>query len=488
MNLRPRELGRQCLEKAHQLIESIWDVLEDSYYGKFKLRAPGRTPVGQLLRVTTALTIAFTASIVSSAVALPFILPTLLFWCLVAPLRCVFTRRVQSFFENLAAGSLIPFVCLWCACVAAYRVTIILGRTTAKSSVRGVARMIRKARFCFDKKGTKDETTILPLTEPSKTALDVRQKEINQRSEDLLGEILMPLETALIATTKHLDAPSVPNAPPRAPPPRSIVQSPPKRKRPSKHAFPFLSLPPELRNRIYTLVLSPYQSLNCTPTPLLRANKPFRSAMSLLRTCRQIRHEAGSHFFSSTTFHLHSRYPFYRNITPHLLHAHLSSLHIITLTNSRGHSNLPRILTHDLPLMPRLTTLALTLTHTDFLQHQETIGHTLRTLRRHHTPALAATMISIPCPSSQGAIIRERLRFWLGQARPAFGGGTAWLHVQSRPSWRGKRCKPHECLGELAVGFPEAVRHGGRGGGMLEWPRPVLLGGELDRVWRTERS
>jgi hypothetical protein len=67
--------------------------------------------------------------------------------------------------------------------------------------------------------------------------------------------------------------------------------------------FPFLHLPPELRNTIYTLALT-------SPTPLILAPyKPHvhRPATPLLRTCRQIHHEATPLLYTSNTFNFLSR-------------------------------------------------------------------------------------------------------------------------------------------------------------------------------------
>ncbi|KAF2162700.1 hypothetical protein M409DRAFT_26936 [Zasmidium cellare ATCC 36951] len=75
---------------------------------------------------------------------------------------------------------------------------------------------------------------------------------------------------------------------------------------PKCHLF---RLPPEIRNEIYHLVFTPQESI-CL-SPILHcgthhgAPKRFK-VPALLRTSRQIRHEAAGLFYSKTTFICHS--------------------------------------------------------------------------------------------------------------------------------------------------------------------------------------
>jgi hypothetical protein len=76
---------RQLSRKLSEAIQSFWDVLESAYYGRFSLHEDGASPISQLFKVGTALSIAMSASILTSAIALPLVLPVVIFWCLVAP-------------------------------------------------------------------------------------------------------------------------------------------------------------------------------------------------------------------------------------------------------------------------------------------------------------------------------------------------------------------------------------------------------------------
>jgi hypothetical protein len=72
--------------------------------------------------------------------------------------------------------------------------------------------------------------------------------------------------------------------------------------------FPFLSLPSELRNKIYTLVFSlAPQVFDLDPSIFRLLHK--HNMLALFTVCRQIHHEASHRFFSTHTFRLFPTYP-----------------------------------------------------------------------------------------------------------------------------------------------------------------------------------
>src|SRR5271163_458423 len=154
---------RAMATKMGEAVQSFWDVLEAAYYGRFSLHEDGASPISQLLKVGTALTIAMSASVLTSAIALPLVVPVIICWCLVAPCTGRPARRIQSFFETCAAGSLIPFVCLWCTSVALFRVVRLLGRSAPKSIFRFWASVSRKIDKTFHPAPSSSNDFVLPV-------------------------------------------------------------------------------------------------------------------------------------------------------------------------------------------------------------------------------------------------------------------------------------------------------------------------------------
>lgn len=385
---------RQLGHKLSEAIQSFWDVLEAAYYGRFSLHADGASPISQLFKVGTALAIAMSASIFTSAIALPLVLPVVIFWCMVAPCTGRFARRVQGFFETCAAGSLIPFVCLWCTSVALYRVVRLLSHSAPKSLFRSWASASRKIEKTFRPARPSSNDIVLPTYHV-------------YRPTHLQNTTAGSPETA-VATQ------------PTKPPSNMLLRSGVRRPR----VFRFLDLPPELRNAVYWKALDPYNMLVCVPTVLLRANSQFKNAMSLLRTCHQIRNEASTYFYSSTVFHVWTRYPFYRNIDP-IITSKIRELHLLTFSNSRGINGLPRILYWDLRRMQELRNLTITCRDTDLIKHGELIQASLRSLKETYCRNLGRVAIVVLIPKRATNVqlnsTREQLRSRLAYAQSAWG-------------------------------------------------------------------
>ena len=385
---------RQLSQKLSEAIQSFWDVLEAAYYGRFTLHEDGASPISQLFKVGTALTIAMSASVFTSAIALPLVVPVVMCWCMVAPCTGRPARRVQSFFETCAAGSLIPFVCLWCTSVALFRVVRLLSRSAPKSVFRFWASVSRKIERRFHPVRPFNDATVLPMYRTC------RPTQVQNTTSE-------PLE---IATS----------AQPAKPRPNILVRYGIRRAR----TFRFLDLPPELRNAVYKQALNPYNMLVCVPTVMLRANKQFRNAMSLPRTCHQIRHEVSRYFYNSIVFHVWTRYPFYRNIDP-LMTSEIRELHLVTFSNSRGFNGLPRVLYWDLRRMQQLRNLTITCRDTDLLKHGDLIQESLKTLKQAYCSKLGRVAIVVLIPkratTAQVNSTREQLRSRLAYAQSAWG-------------------------------------------------------------------
>ncbi|APA09485.1 hypothetical protein SS1G_12299 [Sclerotinia sclerotiorum 1980 UF-70] len=78
--------------------------------------------------------------------------------------------------------------------------------------------------------------------------------------------------------------------------------------RKTKKSFPFLSLPSELRTKIYTLIFAPFPEvidLDPTTFSLIHRHKLF----SLFHVCKQIYNESSHHFFSTYTFRIFPIHP-----------------------------------------------------------------------------------------------------------------------------------------------------------------------------------
>jgi hypothetical protein len=385
---------RQFSHKLSEAIQSFWDVLEAAYYGRFSLHEDGASPISQLFKVGTALTIAMSASVFTSAIALPLVLPVVICWCLVAPCTGRPARRVQSFFETCAAGSLIPFVCLWCTSVALYRVVKLLSRSAPKWVFRSWASVSRKIeKACHPIRPSSDDV-VLPMYRY------YRPTHVENTT---------PSSSEVTSTIQ-----------PTKPPSNKLVHYNIRR----PQTFRFLDLPRELRNAVYRRALDPYNMLVCVPTVLLRANNQFKKAMSLLRTCHQIRHEASTYFFNYTVFHVWTRYPFYRNIDP-LITNKIRELHLVTFSNSRGFNGLPRVLYWDVRRMQQLRSLTITCRDTDLIKHGDLIQESLKTMKEAYCRELGrvAIVVLIPkgAPTAQLNSTREQLRSRLAYAQPAWG-------------------------------------------------------------------
>ena len=385
---------RQISHKLGEAIQSFWDVLEAAYYGRFSLHEDGASAISQLFKVGTALTIAMSASVLTSAIALPLVLPVVVCWCVVAPCTGRPARRVQSFFETCTAGSLIPFVCLWCTSVALFRVVKLLSHSVPKSLFRSWASVSRKI-----------EKTFHPARSPS-------------------DDVVLPFYRTHVPTRVEATIPTSPDAvtltQSAKPPSNMLVRYAINRPR----TFRFLDLPPELRNAVYRRALDPYKRLVCIPTRLLRANKQFNNAMSLLRTCHQIRHEASTYFYNTTVFHIWTRYPFYRNIDP-LMTSKIREVHLVTFSNSHGFNGLTRVLYWDLRRMQQLRNLTITCRDADLLKHGELIQGSLKTMKETYCRQLGrvAIVVLIPKPATPGQVnsTREQLRSRLAYAQSAWG-------------------------------------------------------------------
>lgn len=385
---------RRLGHKLSEAIQSFWDVLEAAYYGRFNLHEDGASPVSQLLKVGTALTIAMSASIFTSAIALPLVLPVVICWCMVAPCTGRPARRVQSFFETCAAGSLIPFVCLWCSSVAVFRVARLLSHSAPKSVFRSWAAVSRKIKKAIH---------------PDRPSGD---------------EVVLPMYRSYRPSHQQISTADAPEVSRNTPATKAVANVLLRHGTGRPRTFRFLDLPPELRNAVYRQALNPYGMLFCAPTVLLRANNQFKNAMSLLRTCHQIRTEASTYLYNSTVFHVWTRYPFYRNIDP-LFTNKIRELHLVTFSNSRGFNGLHRILHWDLRRMQQLRNLTIICRDTDLLKHGELIQESLRTLKETCCRALGRVAIVVLIPKQattvQLNLTREQLRSRLAYAQPAWG-------------------------------------------------------------------
>ncbi|KAB8304369.1 hypothetical protein EYC80_003776 [Monilinia laxa] len=75
-----------------------------------------------------------------------------------------------------------------------------------------------------------------------------------------------------------------------------------------KQFFPFLSLPSELRTKIYTLVFAPFpQVIDLDPTTFSIIHR--HKLLALFSVCRQIYNESSHHFFSTYTFRIFPIHP-----------------------------------------------------------------------------------------------------------------------------------------------------------------------------------
>ncbi|KAA8575021.1 hypothetical protein MFRU_002g03490 [Monilinia fructicola] len=75
-----------------------------------------------------------------------------------------------------------------------------------------------------------------------------------------------------------------------------------------EQSFPFLSLPSELRTKIYTLVFAPFPpviDLDPTTFSIIHRHK----LLALFSVCRQIYNESSHHFFSTYTFRIFPIHP-----------------------------------------------------------------------------------------------------------------------------------------------------------------------------------
>lgn len=409
---------RVCLAKLGEAVQSFWDVLEAAYYGRFSLHQNGCSPSSQLFRVTIALSIAMTASILTSVIVLPLVLPVILSWCMVAPCSGRVARKIQSFFETAAAGSLIPFVCLYCTGVASFRVMRLLSHSTPKSVYRFYTKVERRIRKWFRNPQQADVIVDLPLYRTN---------------------AVTPFKNGV--NTSHVGV----TTPRSIPPPSKIALY---RKRHSR-AFRFLDLPPELRMAVYYQAFRPYRQLVCLPTRLLRANREFKNATSLLRTCRQIRYEASTYLFGRSTFYVFTRYPFYRNIDPQLT-THIRDMHVVTCSNSRGYNGLNRVLYWDLRRMRQLRRITISLRDTDLLRHGELIGNALRNLKQINCLNLVLVTIIVMFPPSislqHGRHVKEQLLSWLDHAKVVWPS-RSWTFAALDPL--GKEGKRSICVGEV---------------------------------------
>ena len=115
------------------------------------------------------------------------------------------------------------------------------------------------------------------------------------------------------------------------------------KKRPT---FDFLSLPSELRNKIYYMVFSTVpQVIDLDPSTFSLLNRS--KLLSLFRVSRQLHNEAAHHFFSTHTFRLFPTYPgrYFKSKKPLLarLPAHYrASITTLELRLGPGWNNPPR--------------------------------------------------------------------------------------------------------------------------------------------------
>ncbi|KAF7864003.1 hypothetical protein EAF04_006968 [Stromatinia cepivora] len=75
-----------------------------------------------------------------------------------------------------------------------------------------------------------------------------------------------------------------------------------------KQPFPFLSLPSELRTKIYTLIFAPFPpviDLDPTTFSIIHRHK----LLSLFHVCKQVYNESSHHFFSTYTFRIFPVHP-----------------------------------------------------------------------------------------------------------------------------------------------------------------------------------
>ncbi len=449
---------RNALEKLGEAVQSFWDILEAAYYGRFNLHEDGASPSSQLLKVGTALTIAMSASVLTSAIALPLVMPVILCWCMVAPCIGRPARTVQSFFETCAAGILIPFVCLFCTSVALFKVTRLLGHSTPKSFYRIYGRLDRKVRQCFDRSTKSDDGTILPIYNTSNTVLTSNAITPANNVTAPIGNVKESISNVAEPVNnakRPVDKTKI-NSPASDATSNQMRSSLPilapfrnKRSRP----FPFLELPLELRINVYQKAFEPYRELRCSPTRLLRANGEFRNAMSLLRTCHQIREEASKYLFRSTNFIVQSRYPFYRNIDPVLI-GKIRDMCLEISSNSRGLSGVHRILYWDLRRMTQIRRLTIKMRDVDMIKHGELIGSALGDLRRTYCQRLliATVEVSLQRPrhnnTQPGRHVKDLLGSCLDRAKADWPLGS-WRSVELDPLWQVSK-KPL-CIGRLAV-------------------------------------
>ena len=448
---------RNALEKLGEAVQSFWDILEAAYYGRFNLHDDGASPSSQLLKVGVALTIAMSASILTSAIALPLVMPVILCWCMFAPCTGRAARSTQNFLETCAAGILIPFVCLFCTSVALFKVTRLLSHSTPKSVYRLYGGLDRKVRNVFDRSAKSDHGTVLPIYHMNNTVLTSHNTTLANNVTAPNSNIVRAISDATEPASdvkvpfddKSITVPATDATSKRMTSPLRIVAFRHRRSR----AFQFLDLPPELRIRIYQKTFEPYRELRCSPTRLLRANRDFRHAMSLLRTCHQIREEATTYLLRSTNFVVQSRYPFYRNIDP-LLTDKIRQLCLEITSNSRGLSGVHRIFYWDLRRMTQIRILTIKMRDVDLIKHGELIGSALGDLRRTCCQRLMVVKVEVSLQrprhnnTQPGRHVKDLLGSCLDRAKADWPLGS-WKSVDLDPLWQVSK-KPL-CVGRLAV-------------------------------------
>jgi len=163
-------------------------------------------------------------------------------------------------------------------------------------------------------------------------------RRINRR------EIIVPQLLNSAATTPRSSAYPTPrsSAYPSAYPSEDEGDAPPKR----AGSFPFLSLPSELRNKIYSLVFSeasPILDLDPTIFKAFHRTQMF----AIFKVSRQVYREATHHFFSTHTFRLFPTYPgrYFKTKRPLLARVPTSYRESITSLELRlgpGWNNPPR--------------------------------------------------------------------------------------------------------------------------------------------------
>ena len=147
----------------------------------------------------------------------------------------------------------------------------------------------------------------------------------------------------------------------------------------------FLDLPHELRKLVYSFSALNHYRPTANPTLTLCASHSFRQALSILRTCRQIRSEATYIVMALTRFSAHSRYPFYQNISASLL-KHVREVQVKLcshLNGTFGSTDFGHVFNDGLPGMPQLQDLYITINCTDFLPISQALSGAVQALKTH---------------------------------------------------------------------------------------------------------